>query len=235
MNGEALPGTHPTRGLRDLQVWGECLPEPLYTELLQRLSLQRFEHWRRSGLPFYRTTFWYPSDRAPSHLVEQVIDVLREAAQPSPQVVGVEWWFSVVGTNATPQWLLPCHFDRADLDVTDPACVRHPESASVFFLHAVPYGELVITDQVLGEDGRPSPREPRKMRFVPPGENRYAVFPGHLYHGVIGRMWRPEEDECLRVSLAVNWWTERPSAPYLRDSSEAVRVFELELSEALPR
>lgn len=233
MSSQPTPEGRPARGVQDLQVWGECLPEPLHGQLRQSFGLAHFERWRRGGLPFYRTTFWYPSDRAPSHIVEQAIEVLREAARPSPQVVGVEWWFSVMGTNATPQWLLPCHFDRADLDESDPARIRHPESASVFFFDAVPYGELVITDQVLGGDGRPSPREPRTMRFVPPGENRYAVFPGHLYHGVIGRMWRPEEDERLRVSLAVNWWTERPTAHYLRDSSEAVQVFELGLREAM--
>ena len=115
-----------------------------------------------------------------------------------------------------------------DLDERDPARIRHPESASVFFFNAVPYGELVITDQVLGDDGRPSPREPRQMRFVPPGDNRYAVFPGHLHHGVIGRLWRPEQEERLRVTLAVNWWAERPAAPYLRDSSDAVQVFDLD-------
>lgn len=227
MNDQPSPDTRLCRGLQDLQVWGECLPEPILTQLRQSFSLERFEHWRDAGLPFYRTTFWYPLDHPASHVVEQVIEVLREAAQPSAQVVGVEWWFSVTSTNATPQWLLPCHFDRADLDETDPASIRHPESASVYFFYPVPYGELVITDQVLGEDGRPSPREPREMRFLMPGENRYAVFPGHLYHGVIGRMWRFEEDECLRVSLAVNWWTERPTASYLRDSSEAAQVFGL--------
>lgn len=235
MNSPPTPETLPNRGLQDLQVWGECLPEPLHARLLQCLGPERFEQWRRAGLPFYRTTFWYPSDRAPSHLIEEAIEVLREAARPSPQVVGVEWWFSVMSTNATPQWLLPCHFDRADLDEADPARIRHPETASVFFFNAVPYGELVVTDQVLAKDGRPSPREPRTMRFVPPGVNRYAVFPGHLYHGVIGRMWRQEEDECLRVTLAVNWWTERPTAPYLRDSSQAVQTFGLELKEALPQ
>lgn len=229
-----MPEAHLAPSLQDFQVWAECLPEPLHAQLLHSLSLERFERWQRAGLPFYRTTFWYPSGRAPSHVVEQVIEVLRQAARPSPRVIGVEWWFSVMGTNATPQWLLPCHFDRADLDERDPARIRHPELASVFFFNAVPYGELVITDQVLGEGGQPSPREPRQMRFVPPGENRYAVFPGHLYHGVIGRMWRPAEDECLRVSLAVNWWTERPTAPYLRDSSDAAQVFELELNDGMP-
>jgi hypothetical protein len=218
--------TAETRGLQDLQVWGECLPETLHASLLERFSPERIARWQREGLPFYRTTFWYPLARSPSHVVEQVVAMLREAARPSAQVIGVEWWFSVLGTNKAPLWLLPCHFDRADLDEKDPARIRHPEVASVFFFHPVPYGELVVTDQVLGADGQPSPREPRQMRFVPPGENRYAVFPGHLYHGVIGRLWRPERDECLRVTLAINWWTERPTAPYLRDSGDAPRVFE---------
>jgi len=40
-------------------------------------------------------------------------------------------------------------------------------------------------------------------------------------------MWRPEEEDCLRVTMAVNWWTQRPSAAYLRDSSEAVEIFGL--------
>jgi hypothetical protein len=222
-----MPETDGARGLQDVKVWGDCLPGPLHERLLHGLGLERFERWYRAGLPFYRTTFWYPLERKPSHLVEHTIETLREAAQPSAQVIGVEWWFSVMRTNATPQWLLPCHFDRSDLDEKDPAHIRHPETASVFFMNAVPYGELVITDQVLGEDGRPSPREPRQMRFVTPGDNRYAVFPGNLYHGVIGRMWRPEHDDCLRVTLAVNWWTERPMAPYMRDSGEAVHVFDL--------
>ena len=68
----------------------------------------------------------------------------------------------------------------------------HRTSSAGLNLPRAPHGELVITDQVLGADGRPSPREPREMRFVPPGDNRYAVFLGHLYHGVIGRVWRPE-------------------------------------------
>lgn len=220
------------RGLDQLRVWGECLPEELHERLLGSLDPDRFAQWFREGFPFYRTTFWYPCGRAASHVVEETIDALREAAQPSAQVVGVEWWFSVVRTNATPQWLLPCHFDRADLDERDPARIRHPEWASVFFFHEVPYGELVVTDQVLGSDGRPQPAEPREMRFVPPGVNRYAVFPGHLYHGVIGRMWRPEDEDGLRVTMAVNWWTQRPSATYLRDSSEAVPVFGLSTEPA---
>jgi hypothetical protein len=222
-----MPVAQDPRGLDQVKVWGECLPPALHAELMESLSPERFARWFRAGLPFYRTTFWYPAGRAPTHVVERAIEVLRQAAQPSEQVVGVEWWFSVVRTNATPQWLLPCHFDRSDLDEKDPARIRHPEWASVLFLNEVPYGELAITDQVLGDDGQPSPSEPRDMRFVPPGDNRYAVFPGHLYHGVIGRMWRPRSPDSLRVTMAVNWWTQRPTASYMRDSAEAGQVFGL--------
>jgi hypothetical protein len=215
------------RRLQHLQVWGECLPDPLQARLQQSFSQERFARWQRAGMPFYRTTFWYPLGRPASHVVEQVVNALKPAAQPSADVVGVEWWFSVLSTNKAPLWLLPCHFDRADLDEKDPDRIRHPEVASVFFLNAVPYGELVVTDQVLGDDGQPSPQEPRDLRFVPPGDNRYAVFPGHLHHGVLGRLWRPERETCLRITLAINWWTAPPTADYLRDSSEAAQVFDL--------
>jgi hypothetical protein len=96
----------------------------------------------------------------------------------------------------------------------------------VLFLHAVPYGELVVTDQVLTTAGL-SPAQPRQMRFVLPAENLYAVFPGHLYHGVIGRMWREEQPNKLRITLAVNWWAEKPKAAYLRDSGDCMDAFRL--------
>jgi len=124
-------------------------------------------------------------------------------------VIGVEWWFSVLITTTTPQWLLPCHIDRCDLDEQDPQKIRHPDTASVVFLNSVPYGELAITDQVLTEQGM-HPRDPKDMRFVSPKPNRYVIFPDHLYHGVVGRMWRPLKETRLRVAMAVNWWSEKP-------------------------
>jgi hypothetical protein len=65
------------------------------------------------------------------------------------------------------------------------------------------------------------------MRFVHPKANRYAVFPGHLYHGVIGRMWRPLKEPKLRITMAVNWWTEKPKAAYLHDSRDCMSVLRL--------
>jgi hypothetical protein len=215
-------------GIEALKVFADCLPDALCDTLLDTLSLERIEQWRSEGFDFYRNTFWYPLEQTPGHLVEAVIQALRPAVEPSARVLGVEWWFSVTRTNAAPLWLLPCHFDRADLNERDPALIRHPEWASVLFLNEVPYGELMITEQVLGADGQPSPSQPQQARFVMPDVNRYAVFPGQLFHGVIGRLWRPREPDQLRVSMAVNWWTERPRASYLRDSAAAAEVFGLQ-------
>jgi hypothetical protein len=212
--------------LADVRLISPALPAPRFAQLLRAFPLSHFARLSAEGFHFYRTTFWYPLARAPAHVFEHVVEALRQSAEPGPAVVGVEWWFSVTHTNATPQWLLPCHFDRADLEEKDRSRIRHPHKASVLFLNAVPYGELVVTDQVLTEKGA-RPKQPQDMRFIRPRRNLYAVFPGHLHHGVIGRMWRAPRPPRLRVTMAVNWWTERPGANYLRDSCDASAAFGL--------
>lgn len=202
------------------------VPVRLFSRMKQVFPERHFGQLLADGFHFYHTTFWYPLDRQPTNVFESVVESLKPLAEPPPTVIGVEWWFSVVKTNSTPQWLLPCHFDRNDLAEKDPDRIRHPYRASVLFLNAVPYGELVVTDQVLTDRGT-RPRQPTDMLFIRPERNLYALFPGHLYHGVIGRMWRPRRPTKLRITMAVNWWTERPRAEYLRDSSECLSAFHL--------
>lgn len=214
--------------LADVRLISPALPAPQFSQLLRAFPLRQFARLSAEGFHFYRTTFWYPLSRPPAHVFEHVVNALKEGAQPGPEVLGVEWWFSVTHTNATPQWLLPCHFDRADLEEKELSRIRHPHKASVLFLNAVPYGELVVTDQVLTDRGA-RPKQPQDMRFIRPQRNLYAVFPGHLHHGVIGRMWRTPRAPRLRVTMAVNWWTERPGASYLRDSCDAAAAFGLTL------
>ena len=202
------------------------MPRGQFDALRRAFPESHFRSLLQEGFRFYQTTFWYPLDRGPENVFESIVNSLRPLAQPSPSVIGVEWWFSVTLTNSTPQWLLPCHFDRNDLDEKDLQKIRHPETASVLFLTSVPYGELVVTDQVLTDQGA-HPQQPKDMRFVSPKANRYATFPGHLYHGVIGRMWRPVKDTKLRITMAVNWWTERPEAAYLTDSRACMTALRL--------
>ncbi len=222
----SAPASEATPTLADVRQFDLAVPRNQFAALKRAFPQSHFQRLLQEGLRFYQTTFWYPLDREPENVFESIIQDLRPLANPSSSVIGVEWWFSVVMTNATPQWLLPCHFDRSDLDEKDPQKIRHPETASVLFLNSVPYGELVITDQVLTAQGA-HPREPKDMRFLSPKPNRYAVFPGHLYHGVIGRMWRPSKETRLRATMAVNWWPEKPKAAYLNDSRECMSAFQL--------
>lgn len=217
-----------TTTLSAVKTFKPAVPTRQFNELTRVFPQHHFARLLEEGFPFYRTTFWYPLEREPDNIFESIASSLKPSADPSPDVVGVEWWFSVLLTNTTPQWILSCHFDRDDLALpqTDVAQVKHPDRASVLFLNAVPYGELVVTDQELTAKGA-RPKQPTDMRFIRPDRNLYAVFPGHLYHGVIGRMWRPMRSTKLRIAMAVNWWHARPAAAYLRDSSECMSAFNL--------
>jgi lipid II:glycine glycyltransferase (peptidoglycan interpeptide bridge formation enzyme) len=222
----SAPPSDTNRALAGVRLFDPAVPPGQFDALRRAFPERHFRRLLQEGFRFYQTTFWYPLDRGPENVFESIVKSLRPLAQPSPSVIGVEWWFSVTLTNSTPQWLLPCHFDRNDLDERDLQKIRHPETASVLFLTSVPYGELVVTDQVLTDKG-PHPQQPKDMRFVSPKANRYATFPGHLYHGVIGRMWRPVKDTKLRIAMAVNWWLERPGAAYLSDSRECMTALRL--------
>lgn len=221
---EELQTVEPT--LDDVQLIGSAVSADRFDALMQVFPTTHFKQLMAEKFPFYRTTFWYPLNRGPENVFESIASDLKELAKPAASVIGIEWWFSVLQTNATPQWLLRCHFDRNDLNEKDVSQLSHPDKGSVLFLNAVSYGELVITDQVLSAKGK-RPRQPKDMRFVMPDRNLYAVFPGHLYHGVIGRMWRPLEENQLRISMAVNYWTEKPKADYLRESRECMDAFRL--------
>jgi peptidoglycan pentaglycine glycine transferase (the first glycine) len=225
----SAPASDTNGALAGVRLFDPALPRREFCALRRAFPESHFQRLLQEGFRFYQTTFWYPLDRGPENIFEAIVNSLRPLAQPSASVVGVEWWFSVTQTNSTPQWLLPCHFDRNDLDEQDPQKIRHPETASVLFLTSPPYGELVVTDQVLTDKG-PHPQQPKDMRFVSPKANRYATFPGHLYHGVIGRMWRPVKDTKLRITMAVNWWTQRPETGYLNESRACMTAFQLKAS-----
>jgi len=213
--------THPVK-----QVDSALTREGL-NNLIETFSPEHLDQLYRDNFPFYKTTFWYPREEQAENAFESIIDELALHVKPDDSIIGVEWWFSVMHINKTPQWLLPCHFDRADISERDPAKILHPAISSVLFLNSVPYGELVVTDQPMRDPKTGKDRQPQNMHFVLPDVNRYVMFPGDLYHGVIGRMWRDELPDSLRVSMAVNWWTEKPSAEYLRPSRECLTAFNL--------
>jgi hypothetical protein len=219
--------------LDELKLFKDAIPREQFDELRRAFPARHFARLKRERFRFYLTTFWFPLDRPPESVFEHVIRSLLPLADPSPEVIGIEWWFSVCVINATPQWILPCHFDRNDLAEPDVTKLKFPYRSSVLFLNAVPYGELVVTDQRLTDKGL-EPMEPRDMRFILPAENLYVTFPGYLYHGVISRMWRPKQPNMLRLAMAVNWWANKPKAAYLRDSRDCTAAFRLDEAASAP-
>lgn len=212
--------------LAQVKTFENAIPPERLSALATVFPLKHFKTLLSEEFRFYSTGFWYSLDAEPANVFESVISSLLPLADPSARVTGVEWWFSVLRTNASPHWLLPCHFDRNDLMEKNIHNIKHPEKASVLFLNTVPYGELVVTDQVLTRSGT-EPKQPRDMLFIKPQQNLYAVFPGGLYHGVIGRMWRPAQKPKLRLAMAVNWWHEKPKAAYLSESRDCGAVLRL--------
>ncbi|MEQ1560946.1 MAG: hypothetical protein ABL933_18675 [Methyloglobulus sp.] len=212
--------------LESVNIFDSAVESKLVKELRKSFPDEQYLHLLEKGLKFYQTNFWYPLDRKPENIFESVIQDLKTLANPSPAVIGVEWWFSVTFTNTTPQWLLGCHFDRNNLNEREFEKISHPKTASVLFLNKVSYGDLVVTDQVLTKNGI-SRSEPTDMKFVSPKTNRFVTFPGNLYHGVIGRMWRPRKETQLRIAMAVNWWEHKPMNSYMQDSRESASVFKL--------
>lgn len=212
--------------LGQVQTFDEVISPERFSALATVFPVKHFKELLRNRFQFYRTVLWHQRGAEPSNVFESVISQLEPLVAPSSSVVGVEWWFSVLRTNTSPQWLLPCHFDRNDLAEKDAEKLKYPEKASVLFLNSVHHGELVVTDQIWTKEGI-QPKQPKDMVFIKPRENRYAVFPGQLYHGVMGRMWRPARKPALRLAMAVNWWCEKPTAAYLRDSRDCGAAFRL--------
>ena len=181
--------------------------------LFTRLGTQRMKEG-------YWTTFWMPLGERPARAASTAFEELALALLPhaqtqagpaAPQIAGIEWWLGRSYTNHVP---LGFHFD---LDVKGRGAVRYPVVSSVFFFNAVRGGQLAITDQRPDARGRAVPEEPTRMEAVEPKANRYALFDGKLFHGVLDRNGhvpgRPlgGPQGRMRRTLVINYWGARPS------------------------
>jgi hypothetical protein len=165
----------------------------------------------------YFTTFWLPASpnrQPPRELespIERLVAFLWRLADPPSSCSGVEWWIGRAHTNALP---IGFHFDQ---DVKARRGFRHPLLSSVFFFNRVRGGQLAITDQVPGPRGEPRPAQASALEVIEPRRNRYVVFPGNLFHGVLdeeGRVPRSAARHArgrVRLTLVVNFWERRPT------------------------
>ena len=167
----------------------------------------------------YFTTFWLGRDDAPAHAVEEAVQALWKVAAPGRRCRGAEWWIGRTYTNDLP---VGFHFDQ---DVRAARGFRQPLVSSVFFFNRVRGGQLAITDQRPGRRGEPVPAQPGALQVVHPRSNRYAVFDGRSFHGVLDARGRTPGLKLagprgrLRLTLVVNFWERPPTrVPRWRES-----------------
>ena len=167
----------------------------------------------------YFTTFWMPRGEPATNPVEEAVLALWRLAAPDARCAGAEWWIGRSYTNDVP---VGFHFDQ---DVRAARGLRHPLESSVFFFNRVRGGQLAVTDQRAGRRGEPTPAAAGDLQVVSPRPNRYAVFDGGLFHGVLDARGRtpgrklPGPPGRLRVTLVVNFWDRRPAGvPRWRDA-----------------
>lgn len=158
----------------------------------------------------YWTTFWLPRSAKAAHPIEEAVVALARFAAPA-RASGMEWWIGRSYTSAVP---IGFHFDQ---DVKARTGLRHPLVSTVFFFNRVKGGQLAVTDQVPGPGGGPRPAEARRLETAAPAPNRYAIFRGDRFHGVLDERGRtpgrprPGPRGVLRVTLVVNYWDHRPT------------------------
>ena len=164
-----------------------ALPDGLVTRSRRAIARLGSERLRES----YFTTFWLAKEAVPRNVIEEAVAALSR--QVKVRCAGYEWWIGRAYADRMP---IEFHFDH-DLKGRG---LRHPLVSSVFFFNSVRGGQLAVTDQT-----RRKP-EADRLETVKPRRNRYAMFPGHLFHGVLkGPRGR------LRVTLVVNYWDRRPT------------------------
>jgi hypothetical protein len=156
----------------------------------------------------YWTTFWMPLGAPPAHALEEAVLRLAPVALGRSRAAGAEWWLGRSYTNDVP---IELHFDQ-DVKLSEAGGpLQHPLVSSVLFFNQVRGGQLVVTDQ------RPGDEHASRLETVKPRANRYAVFEGDRYHGVLDARGRipsrklPGPRGRLRLTLVVNFWRARPS------------------------
>ena len=172
----------------------DALPPALVARA--RRAIAKLEGERDS----YFRTFWLARGDEPQNVIEEMVCALSRFARVRG-CAGCEWWIGRAYTDRLP---IEFHFDH-DLKGRT---FRHPLVSSVFFFNSVRGGQLAVTDQT-----REKPHADR-LETVKPRRNRYALFAGNLFHGVL-----EGPGERLRVTLVVNYWDRRPSrVPTWRES-----------------
>ena len=205
--------------LTEIRLLEDVLPKPLFDRL--RHAVDSLEDGRLKDKATYATTFWFPRGAPVTNVAEEAIMALIGQIELPSGCIGMEWWLGRLRYGKK----LNYHFDR------DLALARKtgesvfPLLGSILYLNAFPSSPTVILDQIPGPDGKSRvPEEPKLSVSVEAVPNHYAIYPGNLRHGVIPNADKMQSERSdkentskLRLTLLVNYWHQRPSAPICRD------------------
>lgn len=186
----------------------QALPGPDFTRLWRRVRALGSERLRQT----YQTTFWFALGE-PTNLVEEMILTLRPRVPVRRGLVGVEWWLSRMRTTDV---RVDFHQDRDERLARAGGALVHPRFTSLLFMNRVRGGALAVTRALPCEDNPSLAPDTEDFDLVAPKPNRFVYFQGDLTHGVLdarnqipdGKLPGPSR---LRVTLVMNWWTQRPT------------------------
>src|SRR5438105_1603574 len=147
----------------------EALPDRLVSRARRAIARLGNERMRES----YFTTFWLDKRAWPANVIEEAVLWLWKNHARVPDCAGMEWWIGRAYADRLP---IEFHFDH---DIKGRAR-RHPILSSVVFFNSVSGGQLAVTDQT------PGVVEAERLETVKPRRNRYAMFAGNRFHGVLG-------------------------------------------------
>jgi hypothetical protein len=203
---------------RGLWLHEEALPPPLFARLRRRLFSLGEERLRAS----YQTTFWHPFAEPPDDVVAEAALALKVLLPRQAGLRGVEWWLSRMRTSNVQ---VDFHQDRDERLMRATGKMVHPTYSSLLFLNRCRGGLLAVTDALPNEANRAMAPDRGDFDLVAPRPNRFAVFRGHLTHGVLDSanqipgVRRPREAR-LRWAIAINFWDHRPTeTPTFGESS----------------
>ncbi len=200
-----------------------ALSAPLFRRARAAIGRLGAERLRQS----YWTTFWMPLTASPAHALEEAVLALSPLALGARRAAGAEWWLGRTYTTRVP---IDFHFDQ-DVKLRESGGpLVHPLVSTVLFFNRVRGGQLAVTDQLPDDRGEPRPVRPRALQAVAPRANRYALFRGDRYHGVLDAHGQvptaplPGPPGRLRLTLVVNFWRAQPTGVVCWRQSRAYRA-----------
>jgi hypothetical protein len=191
-----------------VHIQDHALPDADFSRLWRKVRALGTERLRQT----YQTTFWFALGE-PTNIVEQVILSLRPRVPLRRGLAGVEWWFSRMRTTHVQ---VDFHQDRDEKLALRGGPLVHPRFTSLLFMNNVRGGALAVTKALPCEDNPSLAPNTDAFDLAAPRPNRFVYFRGDLTHGVLDAHNQIPHGKLpgtsrLRVTLVMNWWTQRPT------------------------